>query len=317
MKLFQTTKSLLVPLEKDSFKLEKDIQQLVEANLETLFGFQLVSSEFKVGEFRIDTLAYDESSNAFVIIEYKRGSSYSVVDQGYSYLSTMVNNKAEFILEYNEKTGNALKRNGVDWASSRVVFVAPSFNSYQRNSINFSGIPFELWEIRKFEKGLVALDRLESSSSENIEKLVSKDDQSVISKVNSEVKTTTLEQHEKAMDDSQRKLWGALKERLRQLGGDGFYPQKNYICFKNEGTGVCFIGFRKKQLNIEFARGNLKPDGATSKGFFTLDDPKKMAAEKDRKIGNMRRGTYELRMKDLNELDYVMFLIEQKFKSLS
>ena len=150
MKLFQTTKSLLVPLEKDSFKLEKDIQQLVEANLETIFGFQFVSSEFKVGEFRIDTLAYDESSNAFVIIEYKRGSSYSVVDQGYSYLSTMVNNKAEFILEYNEKTETSLKRNEVDWTSSKVVFVAPSFNSYQRNSINISDVPYELWEIRKF-----------------------------------------------------------------------------------------------------------------------------------------------------------------------
>ena len=317
MKLFQTTKSLLVPLEKDSFKLEKDIQQLVEANLETLFGFQLVSSEFKVGEFRIDTLAYDESSNAFVIIEYKRGSSYSVVDQGYSYLSTMVNNKAEFILEYNEKTGNALKRNGVDWASSRVVFVAPSFNSYQRNSINFSGIPFELWEIRKFEKGLVALDRLESSSSENIEKLVSKDDQSVISKVNSEVKTTTLEQHEKAMDDSQRKLWEGFKERLRQLDGGDFYAQKNYIGFQKDGTAVCFIKFRKNNINIHLVRGNLKKDGATSKGFFNLDDPKKMAVVKDRKIRDMRRGSYELHMKDLKELDYVMFLIEQKFKSLS
>lgn len=71
-----------------------------------------------MGDFRIDTLAFDESSNSFVIIEYKKGNSYSVVDQGYSYLSTMVNNKAEFILEYNEKTNDVLKRNDVDWTSS-------------------------------------------------------------------------------------------------------------------------------------------------------------------------------------------------------
>ena len=150
----------------------------------------------------------------------------------------MVNNKAEFILEYNEKTENALKRNGVDWASSRVVFVAPSFNSYQRNSINFSDVPFALWEIRKFEKGLVALDRVESSSSESIEKLASKDDRSVIRKVNSEVKTATVEQHEKDLDDNQRKLWEGLKERLRQLNGGDFYAQKNYIGFQKDGTGL-------------------------------------------------------------------------------
>ena len=43
-------------------------------------------------------------TNSFVIIEYKKGSSYSVVDQGYTYLSTMLNNKSDFVLEYNEST---------------------------------------------------------------------------------------------------------------------------------------------------------------------------------------------------------------------
>lgn len=33
---------------------------------------------------RIDTLAYDNERQAFVIIEYKRSSSYSVFDQGVS-----------------------------------------------------------------------------------------------------------------------------------------------------------------------------------------------------------------------------------------
>ena len=115
MKLFKNQKNQLISIEKDSFKLEREIQELVEKNLETLFNLEFVSTEFSVGEFRIDTLSFDESTNAFVIIEYKRGSNYSVVDQGYSYLSTLLNNKAEFILEYNEKTGNTLKRDGVDW----------------------------------------------------------------------------------------------------------------------------------------------------------------------------------------------------------
>lgn len=46
MQLFKYKKSILEPIENDSFKLEKDIQALVEANLETLFGLKLVSSDF-------------------------------------------------------------------------------------------------------------------------------------------------------------------------------------------------------------------------------------------------------------------------------
>jgi len=65
----------LEPIERDSFKLERDIQSVVEKNLETLFSLQFVSSEFTVGEFRIDSLAYDEERNAFVLIEYKRGTN--------------------------------------------------------------------------------------------------------------------------------------------------------------------------------------------------------------------------------------------------
>ena len=84
MQLFQNGNGVLTPIEKDSFKLEKDIQSLIESNMEALFGLEFVSSEFAVAEFRLDSLAYDEQNNSFVIVEYKKGHSYSVVDQGYS-----------------------------------------------------------------------------------------------------------------------------------------------------------------------------------------------------------------------------------------
>ena len=116
MQLFKNENGELLPIERDAFKLEKDIQSLVEANMDTIFGLEFVSSEFSITEFRLDSLAYDEQNNSFVIIEYKKGSSYSVVDQGYSYLSTMLNNKADFILEYNEKTGKTLRRDDIDWS---------------------------------------------------------------------------------------------------------------------------------------------------------------------------------------------------------
>ena len=83
---------------------------------------RLVKSEFALQKFRIDTLAYDKEANAFVIIEYKRSKNYSVIDQGYAYLSLMLNNKSDFILEFNENLNSSLKRNDVDWSQSRVLF---------------------------------------------------------------------------------------------------------------------------------------------------------------------------------------------------
>jgi hypothetical protein len=91
-------------------------------------------------------MAYDNETNSFVIIEYKRDKNFSVIDQGYAYLSLMLNNKADFILEYNENQEKTLKRKDVDWSQSRVVFISPSFTSYQKEAINFKDLPIELWE---------------------------------------------------------------------------------------------------------------------------------------------------------------------------
>jgi RecB family endonuclease NucS len=59
----------------------------------------LVRSEFAIKSRRIDTLAFDETSKAFIIIEYKRDKNISVIDQGFTYLGLMLENKADFIVE--------------------------------------------------------------------------------------------------------------------------------------------------------------------------------------------------------------------------
>ena len=109
------------------FKLEKDIQKVFEANLYDIMGLELVKSEFIIKNKRIDTLAYDTQASAFIIIEYKRDKNISVVDQGFTYLSLMLENKADFIVEYNESLKRNLKREDVDWSQTRVAFVSTNF----------------------------------------------------------------------------------------------------------------------------------------------------------------------------------------------
>jgi len=317
MKLFRQTTDSLLPLQRNAFKLEQDIQSLVETNLETLFSLSFVSSEYSIGKFRIDTLAFNDETNAFVIIEYKKGSSYSVVDQGYSYLSVMMNNKADFILEYNEKTGKKLLRDDVDWSSSRVLFISPSFNVYQKNSVNFLDVPFELWEIRRFSEGVIVLERCEPTSSASIDDLSPHSGSLALDAVNAEVKVVSEQDHVSVMGSAMQATWEAMREKLLEYPDTSFFITKQYISWKRDNAGICYLRLREKEIRIEILRGNKKPTGALSKGFFTVDDPKQMTHEK---LWTWKDGAtghaYTVTLDNIENLSYVMYLLDQKYKAL-
>ena len=42
----------------------------------------------------------------------------SVIDQGFTYLGLMLENKADFMVEYNEQLKRNLKRDDVDWSQT-------------------------------------------------------------------------------------------------------------------------------------------------------------------------------------------------------
>ena len=142
-------------LKQKDFKNEKELQNYFEENLQKILGYKFVETEFAVGSFRLDTLAYDEESKSFRIIEYKNVKNHSLVDQGYTYLKLLLERKADFVLKYNEKNNSNLKLLDVDWSQSRIIFVSPIYTSYQLNATDFKNIPVdELRErINEIEKG--------------------------------------------------------------------------------------------------------------------------------------------------------------------
>lgn len=317
MQLFKDKNNVLIPIETDSFKLEKSIQTLVEANLELLFDLELVSSEFSVANSRIDSLAFDKQNKSFVIVEYKKEQNYSVVDQGFSYLAVMLNNKSDFILEYNEKTEKKLRRNDVDWTSSRVILVSPSFTTQQKNSVNFKDVPFELWEIRKFEDELIAIEQYTSSSNESIKELSKGNSRSVIAKVSSEVKVLSEEDHVNILDESIKHIWASLRQKLENHSDTSFAVKKQYISWKLGNNAVCFIFFSKKELRFHIQRGNMNKKGKLSKGFFTIDDPKDLTTKNSWQWESGSTGhQYRLSLKKPEQMNYVIFLLEQKYTSL-
>ena len=195
MDLYQLNKeNELRHIKEQYFKLEREMQILTENNLDKIFGLTLIKTEFFLNNFRLDTLAFNKENKSFVIIEYKRDKNFSVIDQGYAYLSLLLNNKADFILEYNETQDNSLKKDDVDWSQSRVIFISPSFTRYQKESINFKDLPIELWEIKKFENNIISFSQIAAAFSRESIETVSKKDKE-IEKVSREIKVYTEEEH--------------------------------------------------------------------------------------------------------------------------
>ena len=233
MQLFQQNKNELIGLKEIPFKLEKDIQRTIENNLERIFGYKFIKSEFSIKSNRIDTLAFDEESQSFVIFEYKQGRNYSVVDQGVSYLNLMLEYKADFIIEHNESQKKNLKRSDVDWSQSKVIFVAPSFTDFQRQSSNFKDLPIELWEIKRFDNGIIVINPLKKSQSAPSIKQIQNNDQSEIEKVVKEIKVYTEEDHLTGKPDEVIELYENYKNAILNLASDiESHPKKLYIAFK-------------------------------------------------------------------------------------
>lgn len=299
MALYKIEKSLKYIKEKP-FRLEKEIQDLTEHNLKTIFGLEFVKSEFALNSFRIDTLAFDIEANAFVIIEYKRDKNFSVIDQGYAYLSLMLNNKADFILEFNESQNRTLKRTDVDWSQSRVLFVSPKFTNYQREAINFKDLPIELWEVKRFENETVSFEQIQKAGAQESIKTISKTDET-IDKIAKEIKVYSESEHLEKATEETKELYEKVKNALLNLGDLEVKPKKKYIAYVS-GTNVVDVQVQKNALKLHI---NLK------KG--ELEDSKKLTRDVS-EIGHYGNGDYQLQFSNDEDIEYIMSLIKQSLK---
>lgn len=291
---------LLKNIKEQPFKLEKDIQSLTEKNLKSIFGLDFVKSEFSLNNFRIDTLAFDKDSGTFVIIEYKRDKNFSVIDQGYAYLSLMLNNKADFILEYNENSKETLKRNDVDWSQSRVIFISPSFTTYQKEAINFKDLPIELWEIKRYDNHTVNYNQIKTSGAQESVKTISRQDEA-IEKVTKEIKVYTEDEHLDKGTEETKELYETLKSAILNLDELELKPKKKYIAFVS-GSNVVDIHIQKNALKMWL---NLQQGD--------LDDPKEIARDVS-SVGHWGNGDYEIVMRTDEEMEYILSLIKQSLK---
>lgn len=299
MPLFKNISSKLEGIKENPFKLEREIQCLFEKNLPLIMGLELVKSEFTIKNKRIDTLGYDQQSKAFVIIEYKRDRNSSVVDQGFTYLNLMLQNKADFILEYNEGLKKNIKRDEVDWSQTRVAFVSPGFTENQREATNFKDIAIELWEVKQFENGIVSINQIKKSNAAESIKAIT-DRNKDLQDISKEIIVYTEDYHLQGKPDETIELYEKFKAAILDLSPDiEVKPQKFYIAFK-KGTNISDIEIQKNGIKISV---NMKAG--------KLDDPKHLMRNVSVLKGHSLNGDYEHKVDNDKDLEYIMSLVKQ------
>jgi predicted transport protein len=298
MRLFKLNHdNTLSQINEAKFGKEKILQAITEKNLNLIFGLELICSEFPVGDYRLDTLAFDPETKSFVIIEYKRSENRSVIDQGYAYLGKMLDRKADFVLQYNNLKHKSYQIKDIDWAQSRILFVSTSFNTYQVGSLIFNDLPISLWEVKSYKDGHISFRRIDhSSSGASIKKLAPTD--SIITNVVKEVVVYTEQDHLQKANEDIQELYETLKDAIQQRWNLNIDPKKLYIAFK-KSTNVVDIEIQKAQLKLTL---NV-PKGK-------LIDNLNIAQDVSGK-GKWGNGDYQIIIKDDTNLSHVLSLIEQ------
>jgi len=288
MSLFKITNSTAKQLKLFTFKSEKELQNLIEKNLEEIFGIKFIETEFYIGQKhsgRIDTLGIDENY-APVIIEYKWSESENIINQGLFYLDWLVDHKGDFELAVEKKLGKKMK---IDWSQPRLVLIASSFNRYDKFAINRMSENIELWSYTLYEDGII---NFEIEGSSKVEDKKGKR----ITKV--KYADIDLDYHLNKTSKELKEKFQELREKILELSDSTeSYNQKTGITYKTTKSFVRFE-FTKSNIHILLRESKYK-------------DPKKIVED----IASYEWG-YKGRVKiNINsDIDYIFSLIKQSYE---
>lgn len=285
-------------LKQKDFKNEKELQNFFENNIEAILGYKFIDTEFVVGDFRIDSLAFDEESKSFKIIEYKNVKNHSLVDQGYTYLKLMLERKADFVLQYNIKTNSSLTTQDIDWSQSRIIFVSPIYTAYQLNATDFKNIPVDLVKVTRYEDDIIEIDFIKKTSNVKVQDIQM---ESIQNDVNKEIIVYTEEDHLSKVSDNIKRVYEELKTRILELDDIDVEAKKLYIAFKGI-RNIADIELHKNKLKIYI---NMKRG--------SLNDPLKLTKDISG-IGHWGNGDYCIIIDKKDDIDNVIPLIKQSLK---
>jgi len=257
MAIFQLRDGRDERIKLSGFKLEKDLQKIIENNLQTIFNCRFVATEFSTGNLhsgRIDTLAISEDNNP-VIIEYKKVASSELINQSLYYLHWITDHKGDFQVAVNKALE---KTTEVDWSEIRVICLAPEYKKYDLHAVQVMGANIELWQYKLYDNGVLNLEEvyrrteniIHSEITDNSGKNPVMVEAGRKAAITRKTGVYSIEQHLEILNENFKKLFDDVRGYI--IGLDSAIeetPKKHYISYKTSQNFVC-IETRKNKLTL-------------------------------------------------------------------
>lgn len=295
MPIFKIQNNKTNQIKASIFRNEKKLQNLIDDNLEDIFGIRHIAQEVKTDSGKIDSLGLDEN-NAPVLIEYKWGEQDEAIIQALSYLNWLVKNKWEVEKIIKNKIGEKVK---IEWGQPKVIVVAQSFSKRVKDAIEHLGENIELWTYSKYGDDILVVE-LFGVSTPNTK---------------SKRRVTEIKYESFSIDDHLKKgsketvaIFRELEKAILQFGELQFgesiekKPTKFYIGYWHNRI-FCKIRFRKSKLRISIYTKTV-----------SLNDPRKLAKPSNK---NWEGSTeyYYFSISKQEDISYALDLIKQSYKS--
>lgn len=230
-------------LPSSSVTLERELQIVIEQNMEKFFGIKFLKSEYTITNGRIDSLGLDENFCP-VIFEYKRSINENVINQGLFYLDWLLDHKADFKLLVMETLGDEAA-NKIDWSLPCVICIASDFTRYDEHGVNQMQRNIKLVKYKKFGQELILFDHLNAPKAKPDLGEVAAPLKSSSSKKGEK---TFLQQFEGATPELQN-IYLTIKDYILSLGDDITENQlKLYVAFKKVRNIACVELYSTKNI---------------------------------------------------------------------
>jgi predicted transport protein len=270
---------------------ERELQSLIERNMDVFFGVRFLQSEFSISSGRIDSLGLDEN-NCPVVFEYKRNSNENVVNQGLFYLDWLLDHKADFkmlVMEVIDKE----TANSIDWLMPQVICIASDFNKYDRHAVKQMQRNIKLVRYKKYENDLILFEHINTPDAKSLKTSGESTPSSRSDK--------TFEEKLKTIPKEILNIYNAVSDFVLSLGDDVTENRlKFYVAFKKVKNVICAQLFMKSIiLNLR-----LNPDEIELIENFTRNM---------RGVGKGAPGDLEVTIKSMEDFEKAKPLIEKAY----
>ena len=292
IKLFNI-KGKVIEIQSGNVTLEKELQTVIEKNMETFFGVTFLASEYSTTDGgRMDSIGIDEN-HCPVIFEYKRSIKENVINQGLFYLNWLLDHKDSFKVLVIEKLGLS-EAEKIDWTMPRVVCIAGDFTKYDESAIKQMNRNVSLIRYKKFGDDLLMFEHI----NENVATAIPDTNVTTTKNKSSD---KTFDEQLKTADDAIKTLYQDLTNYILSLGDDVSETHlKLYAAFKKMRNIVTVVVLKKKLvLNL--------PIDVTTISFeegFSRDVTK---------IGHWGCGALELHLQNTSDLEKAKPLIDRAY----